>query len=222
MSLVKIPQIPGVAIGLDGNELMELVQGGVSKQARVGLIAALASTSSGGTAEFLLISASPAFPNSRGLSGETDVLVLTDEGAQGNLIVSVADNGITNAKLAEMADRTMKGNISGSAATPVDLSLAQMQGGVYAPTVIADAGIYHVPVTALSLIINKTDGADVVLPALALKVGPVRIVAPQGTTYPFDVVSADGTIMGLSSFTFSGDYQSATFYPSTDLSAWTT
>lgn len=222
MSLVKITQIPGVAIGLDGNELMELVQGGASKQARVGLIAALANTGTGGTAEFLLISASSAFPNSRGLSVETDVLELTDEGAQGNLIVSVADGGIANAKLADMADRTLKGNISGATATPVDLSLAQVQGGVYAPTVISDVGIYHVPVTALSLIISKTDGADVVLPALALKVGPVRIVAPQADSFPFNVIPADGTIMGLATFAFSGPYQSATFYPSTDLSAWTT
>ena len=41
MSNVTIPQIPGFAIGLDGSELMELVQGGVSKQVTTALIAAL-------------------------------------------------------------------------------------------------------------------------------------------------------------------------------------
>lgn len=53
MSLVKIPEIPGVVVGLDGTELMEFVQGGVSKQGQVQRIVDLAqSFSSNSTSAF--------------------------------------------------------------------------------------------------------------------------------------------------------------------------
>lgn len=222
MSLVRIPQIPGVAIGLDGTELMELVQGGVSKQVTTAVIAALASAAPGVLAEFILIAASPAYPNSRGLSVEASVLDLTDEGAQLNLVISVAANGITNAKLAQMADQTLKGNISGALASPADLSIAQVLGAASLPINVTAAGLYNVPNTALSLIINKTDGGDIKLGALANKVGPVRVVGAQATAHPFNVVLTDGTFMGsLPTYPFLNDYQVATFFPFVAGSTWT-
>lgn len=221
MSNVEIPQIPGVAIGLDGNELMELVQGGVSKQAKVGLIAGLAGTGDG-TAQFVLVNASPIFPNSRGLSVEANVLTLVDGGPQGSLFISIEANGVTNAKLALMADQTLKGNISGMPATPVDVSIAQIFGAASQPINVIAGGVYNVPLTALSIIINKTDGANVVLPAIATKVGPVKIIGAQATAHPFNVTVTDGTIIGLSSYPFTSDYQSVTFSPYVAGTVWTT
>lgn len=223
MSLVRIPQIPGVAIGVDGTELMELVQGGVSKQVTTAVIAALASAAPGVLAEFILIAASPGYPNSRGLSVEASVLELTDEGAQLNLVISVAANGITNAKLAQMADQTLKGNISGALASPADLSIAQVIGASVLPINVTAAGAYNVPATSLSIVINKTDGANVVLPALANKVGSVRIVGAQATAHPFNVTLTDGTFEGgaFDPYPFTGNYQVATFFPFVAGNTWT-
>lgn len=222
MSLVRIPQIPGVAIGLDGTELMELVQGGVSKQVTTAVIAGLASATPGSLAEFILVSANPLYPQSRGLDVEFGVLELTDQGALLDVVISVAANGVTNAKLAQMADQTLKGNISGALASPADLSIAQVVGASVLPTNVIAAGVYNVPATSLSIVINKTDGANVVLPALANKVGSVRIVAAQATAHPFNVTLTDGTIMGsLTTYPFSNDYQVATFFPFVAGSTWT-
>lgn len=220
MSLVKIPSLAPV-IGLSGDEPFETVQGGVSKRVTANQIAVLSGSQPGAVAPFIMIAALPAYPNSRGLDVEAGVLALTDQGAQGEIIISVVDGGVTNVKLADMADRTVKANISGATETPADVSLAQLQGAIYEATNITASGAYAVPTTALSLVINKTDGAPLTLPALALKVGPVKIIAAQATAFPFTLNLTDGTYMGLSSVDFTYDYQTLWFFPNAALNVWT-
>lgn len=99
-------------------------------------------------------------------------------------------------------------------------------GGAFAiPIVVTDVtdpGDYTVPDSALWVIIDKTDGGDVILPALADKVGQVLIVGAQATAFPFNVVTTDGDIMGsLSTYPFTSNYQAATFGAVADLATWT-
>jgi hypothetical protein len=95
-------------------------------------------------------------------------------------------------------------------------------GGTFADWIIVTAaGPYDVPDSALKVLINKTDGADVVLGLIADKVGAVTIVAAQGAAHPFNVTLTDGTIMGvLTTYPFANDYQSATFSPVSSLTTW--
>lgn len=222
MSDIPISSLP-ITISLIGNELVPLVQAGTTKRTTTAAIAALASVNPGGTASFVFATDESAFfPGGRTLAAETNVLSLTDDGAGQSLIVGIEDHGVTNAKLALVADQTLKGNIAGLPASPADITISQVWGAAASPLNVIAAGAYSVPATALSIVVNKTDGANVVLPALAVKVGPVRIVGAQATAHPFNVTCADGTIMGsLSSYAFTSDYQSVTFYPAPSLSTWT-
>lgn len=219
MADVKIPQLPP-AIGLDGTELLEIVQGGVSKYATAAMFNGL-SPYSPVLAEFLLLSSVPLLPESRVLAVAAR-LTLTDGGALGNATLDIASNSVANAYLAQMAAGTVKANVSGVAATPADATLAELMNGIFTPAIVTAAGAYNVANDALFLVINKTDGADVTLPALASKVGPVKIVAEQGTAHSFNVVPTDGTIMGLSAYPFSNDWASVTFYPYPAGNVWMT
>lgn len=99
-------------------------------------------------------------------------------------------------------------------------------GGAYAqPIVVTDVsnpGDYTVPDGALWVVIDKTDGGDVILGPLAAKTGKVTIIGAQATAFPFNVVTTDGDIQGsLSAYPFAGNYQSATFGAVVELSTWT-
>lgn len=109
-------------------------------------------------------------------------------------------------------------------ATTAQIASLSGSGGVFVQPIIVTAnGTYMVPDSALKVVIDKTDGADVILGVIANKVGPVQIIAAQGAAHPFNVVTTDGTIMGsLSAYPFSADYQSATFMPVVALNTWTT
>lgn len=115
----------------------------------------------------------------------------------------------------------VQGGTDKRATTAQIAALAGGGGAFVNPLIISANGVYDVPDSALYIIINKTDGADVVLPAIADKVGSVRIVAAQGSAHPFNVTLTDGTIMGtLPSWAFTQDYQAATFSPVTALNTW--
>lgn len=99
--------------------------------------------------------------------------------------------------------------------------IANLAAGAGGWVVVTAAGQYAVPDSAINILINKTDGADVVLGAIADKVGAVQIVAAQGSAYPFNVTLTNGTIMGvLATYPFTGNYQAATFSPVSDLMTW--
>lgn len=115
----------------------------------------------------------------------------------------------------------VQAGVSRRATTAMIASLATGGGAFAVPIIVTAAGVYTVPDSATWVIINKTDGANVILGALADKVGSVLIVAAQGAAHPFNVVNTDGTIAGsLSSYPFSADYQSVRFAPVVDLNTW--
>lgn len=221
MSNIPISSLP-IAITVTGNEYVPLVQGGTTKRVTTGQIAALSATGTGALSTFVLVSSNAGLPNSRVLAAESSILTVTDGGVLGPITIGVATNGITNAKLAQMNDQTIKANISGVLANATDITTAQLLGAIYTPVPISMNGIYNVPNAALDIIISKTDGANIVLGALASKVGPVRITSTNAASHPFNVTVTDGSIMGLSTYPFSQDYQSVTFYPYVAGSAWTT
>jgi hypothetical protein len=221
MSNIPISSLP-IVITLTGSEQVPVVQGGTTKRATTGQIAALSATGTGALSTFVLVSSNAGLPNSRTLAAESTVLSLTDGGALGPLTLGVATNGITNAKLAQMADQTLKGNISGGTANASDLTTAQVMNAIYTPIPVSMNGVYNVPNNALDVVISKTDGANVVLGAIASKIGPVRITSTNADVHPFNVTVTDGSIMGLSTYTFTQAYQSASFYPYVAGTVWTT
>ena len=84
--------------------------------------------SSGGSgapvdASYVVISANATLTAERVIGGESGVVTITDGGSTAT--VGVAADGISNSKLANMGGNTLKGNNTGSAADPADLTQAQ-------------------------------------------------------------------------------------------------
>jgi hypothetical protein len=104
MANTTIPNLPP-AISLDGTELWELVQNGVSRRATTQQLVNLASTGSG---TVTLINTAGA---------------LTGGPITGSGTISLPANAITNTYLAPMGPGTLKGNLTGSAADPQDVTV---------------------------------------------------------------------------------------------------
>lgn len=119
----------------------------------------------------------------------------------------------------------VQGGTDKRATTAQIAALATGSGSFVEPIIvtdITDPGDYTVPDSAQWVIIDKTDGGDVILGAIADKVGSVLIVGAQAQSFPFNVVVSDGTIAGSqSSWPFGADYQSVRFAPVPDLDTWT-
>lgn len=106
MTTETITQLP-LAIGLSGSESIEIVQGGTSKQTTTGAIAGLSNTV--GT----VTQVDTNFP----LTGGPITTVGT---------ISLASSSVTNSYLGVMPANTIKGNNTGTSATPQDLTGPQV------------------------------------------------------------------------------------------------
>lgn len=95
---------------------------------KVGTSAVWQNSTTGGAptgASYVLIANDGTLTADRALAAEATVLSITDGGANSNVTVGVAANGITNAKLAQMPTLTLKGNNTGGTANAIDLTVAQ-------------------------------------------------------------------------------------------------
>lgn len=81
----------------------------------------------------------------------------------GSVATTIANNAVTNAKAAQMAAHTLKGNNTGSAANPADLTIGQVQSmlGLTAPTLTtyqSGSGTYTAPVGCVRLHVRLIGG----------------------------------------------------------------
>jgi hypothetical protein len=76
-------------------------------------------------AQYLTLATNTTLTNERVLTAGTGV-GFTDGGAGSTLTVSLADNGVSNTKLADMAQNRIKGRVSSGTGDPEDLTAAQL------------------------------------------------------------------------------------------------
>lgn len=123
---------------------------------KVGTNAVFAASAAAGAplaATYVCISNDATLTNERALAAEATVVTLTDGGANSNVTIGLAANGVTNAKLAQMPTLTIKGNNTGGTSNALDLTVAQVRAMLnnanrtdvtiaYSATVTLDASLY--------------------------------------------------------------------------------
>jgi len=105
----------------------------------------------------------------------------------GSAAATIAASAVTNSKLADMADQTFKGNVSGITAAPSDLSVAQVKTALS----LAGSNSGDVTLTAVGAVPNA-NGASLSGQALTLQ--------PANATNPGVVTSGTQTIGGAKTF----------------------
>ena len=117
MSNVQIPNLPA-GIALNGSELLEAVQAGTSVHISTSQIAAYAS------ATFVT-------PSIGSVTANAPVTAATVSGA---VTIGLSVNGVSNTYLAQMANQTLKANISGGSANPSDVTATAFLDSVFGST----------------------------------------------------------------------------------------
>lgn len=114
--------LPQARLPLTGSEEIELEQDGRSVRATTDQVSGVISDES-----FIVVSLSGSLANERQLLVEAGVLSLVDLGPGSTITVGVEAGGLQNAKLADMADATVKGRALGAGSgAPTDLTGAQL------------------------------------------------------------------------------------------------
>ena len=176
-------QLPPVS-GLDGSEWVWTVQGGTDKRATTGdLVDAAAGIPQ---SQYVLLSPNGFLTESRTLTGTSGTVVLTDNGAQSTVVISLNAAGVFQLIT---APRTIT---AAGAVTVAD----------------DDVAIYMRQTVAQAVAIN--------LPAATDKIGPVFISDANGVASGFNfTLTPNGaeTIVGLSTYALTNDYQSVLLRP---------
>ncbi len=136
------------------------------------------------------------------VTGQTGILSVADP--MGDAVITLDDDGVTNAKLANMADGRIKGNNTGAPANPVDLTVAQVK------TML---GLATVPGTVISVTgtapINVANGATAQDRVVSLNDAGVTTIkiADQNVTRAKLEAMDEETLMGRGIGSGAGDPQ---------------
>lgn len=177
-------QLPPVS-GLDGSEWVWTVQGGTDKRATTGdLVDAAAGIPL--DSQFVLLSPNGFLPASRTLTGTAGIVILTDNGANSTVVVSLNAAGVAQ-QITEPRVITAAGNVT---VANSDLSIYMRQ--------------------------TAPQAVDIILPLASAKIGPLFVGDVNGVSTAFNfrlVPSGAETINGLTEYFLNNNYMSLNLRP---------
>lgn len=161
ISATGVATLATVGVATGGTGLTAGTSGGILGFTAAGVIA----SSSALTANGIVIgggagatpSSTAAMTNGQLLVGQTSSTPLPktvsgDAALAASGVLTIANNAVTNAKLAQMVTKTIKGNNTGSTADPLDLTVAQVAALFTTPTIqvlSSGSGTYTTPANCL-------------------------------------------------------------------------